>query len=30
MALGHEDAAHPANRLRTERVAVDDFTTFLD
>jgi nitroreductase len=28
MALGHADDSHPVNRLRSERVSVDDFTTF--
>ncbi len=29
MALGYEDTSRPENRLRTERVPVDEFTTFL-
>lgn len=29
MALGHEDAAKPENDLRSERVPVDEFVTFL-
>ncbi len=28
MAIGYADAAHPINSLRTERAAVDEFTTF--
>jgi hypothetical protein len=28
MALGHEDAGAPVNRLVSERVAVDEFTTW--
>lgn len=29
MAVGHADASHPINSLRTERAEVDEFTTFL-
>ena len=29
MAIGHEDADHPINSLRSERLGVEDFTTFV-
>lgn len=30
MSFGYEDAAHPVNRFRTSRAAVDDIVTWLD
>jgi nitroreductase len=30
MALGHEDASKPENRLRTERAPVEEFATFVE
>jgi hypothetical protein len=29
MALGYEDTSKPENNLRTERVSVEEFATFL-
>ena len=30
MSFGYEDAAHPVNRFRTSRVAVDNVVTWVD